>query len=175
MENIKLPIKYSKGLIAIHWVSAILIFMLFPLGKYMADIPVADKIILIRIHSAIGFLVFILTIVRSILFFTAARPPHLDTGSKFNDLLAVGVQRAFYFLLLAIGLSGSAVMIVGGYKDALMSSTASPELILPREEIAPLQIHNVLAVLMMLLVVMHIIGVIRYNIKHKTNVIKRIS
>ncbi len=66
-------------------------------------------------------------------------------------------------------------MILGGYADALMSTTASPELILPREEIAPLKIHNILAILMMLLVVMHIIGVARFNIKHKINNIKRIS
>jgi len=56
-----------------------------------------------------------------------------------------------------------------------MSATTSPELILPREDIAPLQVHNILAVIMMLLVAMHIIGVIRFNIKHKTNTIKRIS
>jgi len=174
MEDNKIA-KYSKGTIAIHWISALLIIGLFPLGKYMSDIPVSEKIILIRIHSALGFLVFLLTIVRSILFFKAKRPEHLNTGTKFNDTLAIAVQRSFYFLLLAIGISGSAVMILGGYADALMSTTALPDLILPREEIAPLQAHNILAILMMLLIVMHIIGVIRFNIKHKTNTIKRIS
>ncbi len=97
MDDNNLTAKYSKGTIVIHWVSAILIMGLFPLGKYMSDIPVSEKIILIRIHSALGFLVFLLTIVRSILFFTAKRPEHLNTGTKFNDLLAIGVQRSFYF------------------------------------------------------------------------------
>ena len=167
--------KYSKGIIAIHWISAILILTLFPLGKYMSDIPVAEKIIPIRIHAAIGFLVFLLTIGRSVLFFTSKRPEHLSTGSRINDFLAIAVQRSFYFLLLAIGISGSAIMIYGGYADALLSSTAIPELILPREEIIPLKIHSVLATILMLLAAMHIVGVIRFNILHKTNVIKRIS
>ena len=167
--------KYNKGTIAIHWISAILILALFPLGKYMAGIPVIEKITLIRIHSAFGFLVFILTIIRSILFFTSKRPEHLSTGSKVNDLLAIIVQRSFYFLLLAIGISGSAIMIYGGYADALISSTALPELILPKNEIAALKVHNILATIMLVLVAMHIVGVIRYNLLHKTNVIKRIA
>jgi len=166
--------KYNKGTIAIHWVSAILILALFPLGKYMSDIPITEKIMLIRIHSSLGFLVFLLTIIRSILFFFSKRPIHLSTGSKINDFLAIAVQRSFYFLLLAIGISGSAIMIYGGYADALISSTAIPELILPREEIKPLKIHNILAIIMMVLASMHIVGVIRFNMLHKTNIIKRI-
>jgi len=90
-------------------------------------------------------------------------------------MLAISVQRSFYFLLLAIGISGSALMIYGGYDDALMSSTAIPKLILPREEIKPLFAHNILTTIMMILVTMHIVGVIRFNILNKTNVKKRIS
>lgn len=167
--------KYSKGTIAIHWISAILILILFPLGKYMSGIPTADKMTWIQVHVLLGLLIFLLTILRSILFFTSLRPVHLDTGSKFNDLLAIGIQRSFYILLLLIGISGISTLIFGGYLDAFMSSTISPELILPHEDILPLKAHNLLSGLMILLIGMHIVGVIRFNIKHKTNVIKRIS
>ncbi len=30
--------KYNKGIIAIHWITTVLIVVLFPLGKYMEDI-----------------------------------------------------------------------------------------------------------------------------------------
>lgn len=167
--------KYSKGTIAIHWISAILILILFPMGKYMSGIPAADKMTLIQIHAVLGLLIFFLTMLRSYLFFTSDRPAHLNTGSKFNDLLAIGIQRSFYFLLLVIGISGISTMIVGGYMDTLMSVVISPELILPREDILPLKAHKILSTIMILLIIMHIVGVIRFNIKHKTNVIKRIS
>lgn len=170
-----LPKKYSKGAIAIHWLTALLIIALFPLGKYMAGLEPAEKLWLIKIHGILGILVFTLTIVRSVLFFTTKRPKHLSTGSKFNDLLAITIQRSFYILLLIIGASGIANLIFGGYIEATTASPMSPELILSRNEIVPLKIHNILTIIMMILVVMHIIGVVRFNVKHKTNVIKRIS
>lgn len=170
----ELTTKYNKGVIIIHWISALLIFALFPMGKYMSDIPIIDKITLIKIHSVLGFLVFLLTIARSILYFTKERPERLSTGSKANDLLAKVVQSSFYFLLFAISISGSVIMVYGGYIDVLMSSGAIPELIIPREEIGAIDIHNILATIMMILVAMHIVGVFRYNAIHKTNIIKRI-
>lgn len=68
--------KFSKGTIAIHWLTAILIIVLFPLGKYMEGLPTSEKIGLIKIHAILGLIVFILTIVRSYLFFKSERPRH---------------------------------------------------------------------------------------------------
>ena len=164
-----------KGTIAIHWITALLIVILFPLGKYMSGLEPSAKLWLIKIHGLLGMLIFILTIVRCVLFFTTKRPRHLSTGSKFNDQLAVVIQRSFYILLLIIGCSGIATLILGGYVDATIASPMSPELILPRDEIGSLKIHSILAIMMMILIAMHIVGVIRFNIKNKINVIKRIS
>lgn len=167
--------RYSQAVIVIHWLSAFLILCLFPLGKYMSGLEPEEKMWLIKIHGILGILIFFLTIVRSVLFFTTERPEHLRTGSKFNDLLAIAIQRSFYVLLLIIGISGLATLISGGYIEATTATPMAPELIHSRSDIAPLKVHNALSVLMMLLVVMHIAGVVRFNIKHKTNVIKRIT
>lgn len=173
MNKDDLPQKYNKAVIVIHWISALLILSLFPLGKYMANLEPPDKMIFIKIHGILGGGVFILTLVRSVLFFTTDRPKHLDMDSKFNVFLAIAIHRSFYFLLLAIGASGIITLTLGGYIDAI--TNASPELILSRSEIISLKIHNFLSIIMMGLLVMHVAGVIRFNIKYKTNVIKRIS
>jgi cytochrome b561 len=169
------PQKYNRTVIVIHWVSVFLILILFPLGKYMAGLEAEEKGWLIKLHGILGILIFTLTMVRSVLFFTKQRPTHLNTGSKFNDLLAIGVQRSFYILLLVIGVSGIVTLVVGGYGEMIMSSPELPELILPRSEITSLKIHNILAVIMMILIVVHVVGVIRFNLKNKLNVLKRIS
>ncbi len=169
-----LPQKYSKAVIAIHWISAVLILSLFPLGKYLSNLEPIDKLPFIKIHAILGCIVFVLTLVRCVLFFTTDRPEHLSTGSKFNDFLAKAIHRAFYVLLLIIGISGIVTLVLGGYIDAI--TTASPSAILPKNEIMSLKIHNILAIIIMGLFVMHVAGVIRYNIKNKVNVIKeRIS
>jgi len=63
--------KFGKGTVAIHWVTAILILSLIPMGKYMSEMDITTKINLIRVHVLLGAIVFVLTIVRSVLFFKA--------------------------------------------------------------------------------------------------------
>lgn len=46
--------KFSKGTIWLHWLIAILILILFPLGKYMEGIEPIDKMNLIKIHVILG-------------------------------------------------------------------------------------------------------------------------
>lgn len=164
--------KFSKGTIFTHWLSALLILILFPLGKYMEGLEVSDKIGLIKIHIILGLIVFILTIFRTILFFKSPRPEDLKTGSKFNDKLAIWIHNAFYFLLFGVAISGIATMILGGYGDALKSSNF--ELIKNHNEIAPLKPHGIMATIMMILLLMHVVGFIKHLILKKENTLKRI-
>lgn len=164
--------KFSKGTIAIHWLTAILIIVLFPLGKYMEGLPTSEKIGLIKIHAILGLIVFILTIVRSYLFLKSERPEDIKTGSKINDKLAVWIHNIFYFLLFGISFSGIAAMIFGGYGEAVQSGNL--ELIKTHAEIPPLKGHGILALLMMILFVLHVIGVVKHYILTKENTLKRI-
>ena len=68
MEYIKNDLiqKYSKVTIATHWLTALMILILFPLGKYMEGIEPSEKMGLIMIHIALGIIVFALTMQWSI-------------------------------------------------------------------------------------------------------------
>ena len=163
---------YSKGTIAIHWLSAILILALFPMGKYMAGLEPEAKMGLIKAHIALGMLVFILTIFRSWLFFKKPRPADLKTGSKWNDKLAVWIHNSFYFLLFIISFSGIGTMILGGYGDAL--STGEVGAIINREEIASMPVHGISTLILMILLGLHVIGVVKHYFLTKENTLKRI-
>lgn len=165
--------KYNRGTIVIHWLTAILILTLFPLGKYMEGLEPAEKLSLIQLHAILGMLVFLLTFIRTYIFFTYPKPEDLKTGSKLNDKLAVWIHNAFYFLLFAISISGIATMFQGGYIDALLQKKAT--LILVNEEIMPLKGHGITALIMMILLVLHVAGVIKHLILTKENTLKRIS
>lgn len=171
--NNDLTQKYSKGNIVIHWATAILILTLFPLGKYMSGLSVTEKMDFIKIHALLGTIVFLLTLVRSYLFFKSKRPEDLRTGSKFNDKLAVWIHNAFYFLLIGISIAGIATMISGGYVDALKSGMS--DLIASKENIMPLKAHRLLATFMMILLVLHVLGVIKHYVLTKENTLKRMS
>ncbi len=165
--------KYSKGNIAIHWFTAILILTLFPLGKYMSELSVSEKMGFIKLHAILGIIVFLLTIVRSYIYFKSKRPEDLKTGSKFNDKFAVWIHNTFYFLLIGISIAGLTTMIFGGYVDALKSGTS--DLILSKENNMPLKAHGLLANFMMILLVLHILGVIKHYALTKENTLKRMS
>ena len=164
--------KFGKGTIVIHWVTALLIIVLFPMGKYMTGLEPADKEGIIKIHAILGIVIFLLTILRSWFFFKSPRPANLKTGSKFNDKLTVWVHNSFYILLLGISVSGIATMVSGNYIKAL--STGNMELINSSPSLYSLNAHDLIANIIMLLFVMHVVGVLKHYISTKENVIRRI-
>ena len=171
--NNNLEQKYTKGAIIIHWLTATLILTLFPLGKYMEGLTISEKINLVKVHTILGIIVFLLTIIRCYLFFKSKRPEDLKTGYKFNDKLAVWIHNAFYFLLIAISITGMITMIIGDYVLALRLGVS--EMILPREDIVSLKAHGLLATIMIALLVLHVLGVIKHYILTKENTLKRMS
>lgn len=164
--------KFSKATIWVHWLSAILILTLFPLGKYMAGLDPVDKIGLIKLHSFLGVIILLLTLLRIYLFFKHERLADLKTGSKFNDRLVAWNHNAFYYILIILGLSGLGVLFIGGYIDAF--GTNASEMIKSPDEIPPLKIHGIMSLLTMLLLVMHVTGVIKHYLLTKENTLKRI-
>ena len=165
--------KYDKGTIVIHWITALLIIVLFPLGKYMSGLDSSEKMELLKIHTILGILVFTLTLLRSYFFFKSPRPDDLRTGSRFNDKLAVWIHNSFYFLLIGISVAGFVTMIFGGYIDAL--KFRNPDLIIAEENMKSLKVHGILATIMMILLAFHVFGVIKHYLLTKENTLKRIS
>ncbi|NOQ73478.1 MAG: hypothetical protein GQ574_15845 [Crocinitomix sp.] len=164
--------KFSKTTRVTHGITALLILALFPLGKYMEGLEISEKMGLVKIHAVLGILVFILTIIRTISFFRHKRPVHLKTGSKFNDKLTVWIHNIFYFLLFGIAISGIATMILGGYGEALQ--TGNIDVIKSHSEIASLKPHGIMALIMMILLILHVVGVVKHLILKKENTLKRI-
>jgi len=164
--------KYNKGTIAIHWLTFILIVLLFPLGKYMAGLEAEAKMSLLKTHASFGAIIFILTTIRAWLFFKAERPANIKTGYKFNDRLVVWVHYTFYILLFGISISGIVTLLFGGYASALIHEDA--ELIIHSDNMFSLEGHGLMALLLMLLIVMHVAGVAKHYLFTKENALDRI-
>lgn len=111
--------KYSISTIATHWLSTLLILILFPLGIYMSKLEGSEKLGLIQTHAMLGIAILILTLIRTWTYFKKERPADLKTGSKFNDKLIIWIHKLFYVLLFAITISGIVTMVNGGYIEAL--------------------------------------------------------
>jgi cytochrome b561 len=98
--------KYSKGAIALHWILAVLIIANFVLANMAEGVPREMRGAYMNPHKAIGI---------SILFFSLFRlywrvghkpPPLPDAISGWQARLGKLVHGLFYFLIIAVPLSG---------------------------------------------------------------------
>lgn len=165
--------KYSRGAIAIHWISFLLIVALIPVGFIMADTePGAQKILLYRVHLLMGFTVLVLTLLRVWFFFKHPRPPKLETGNSFHNKLVVWIENSFYFVLILLSVSGIATVILGELAQAVKTGDYT---LLPKKlDVAPLTGHQIFAKILIALLIAHVAGVINHYIKFKENTLKRI-
>ncbi|RLD65101.1 MAG: hypothetical protein DRI95_09425 [Bacteroidetes bacterium] len=164
--------KFSKGTIWTHWLTALLILVLVLSSLKTAGFESMERMTIITLHLLLGSLVFVFTIIRSILLYKTKQPVHLKTGSKFVDKLVVGNHYLFYLLLFTISIMGIVVIFTGNYIEGL--SSGSIESIIPPKEIPILKYHVLITFFVVLLVVMHVIGVIKHYIFTKENTLKRI-
>lgn len=168
-----LTIKHDKRIIWIHWLSAALILTMIPSGKILRDTDISStKLLLYQWHITVGILVFSMTIYRSYLFFTAKRPPRLDTGRYLHNILILLVQRLFYIALWVLGISGIATIFVADIISPVLHNDWQK---LPATvDIAIFDAHEFAGNLMIVLLIAHVGGVALHYYRFKENVLKRI-
>ena len=163
---------YGFAAVSIHWISALLIFLLIPLGSIMTDMPNGDlKTLLYRIHILIGLTVLVLTLIRIVWAFLDTRP-HAVEMSKENFYLYKGVQILMYVILTLLTLSGLVLLLTSGLIDVLIGTTTSLPTDLRR--LPPALIHNILSKILIALLVLHIAGVV-YHQFTKSDILSRMS
>ena len=164
--------KYSLATRITHWLTVLGIFALIPLGIKMHGMDVsADKITLYQAHTFLGIFLLLLTLFRVYLFFKHKRPPHLKTGSKFNDKLVVWNHNAFYFVILLMTFSGLAINVSTGLFDVFKSGDINQFPVM--EGVKPAISHEILYFILAILILMHIVGFLKHWIFKKENTFKR--
>lgn len=90
-----------------HWVIAALLICNIALGLYFADLPPdAWKGELAQWHKSIGLTVLVLSVMRLAWRLTHSAPPLPDDMPRVLHLAARGTHYLFYFLIVAIPLTG---------------------------------------------------------------------
>ncbi len=111
--------KYSAVAITLHWVIAICIIGMIPLGLYMSDLndqanpsqaQVKEIFQLYQIHKSIGITIMLLSIARLLWRLTHKAPPLPATMPAWEKLGAKFSHYAFYFLIIAVPLVGWAMV-----------------------------------------------------------------
>lgn len=154
-------IRYASLVVAIHWISAALILGQIYLGFAFGDYPKGSpqRTELFTLHKTVGVVILLLALARLAVRLIDAPPPYPQNFPKWERAVAVWTHRLFYFLMIALPLTGLAAVskrAVGGMTD-LAGGTRFP--VVPIPGIG--EIHEPLAFAMIGLLVLHVLAALK--------------
>jgi cytochrome b561 len=146
--------RYGSVAIAIHWLTALLIVMLFVTGLLAAGTTdEAAKLALLRAHIPLGAGALLLTLLRIVWWLVADRRPDLPSNqSTWQKFMAKAVHFALYLIVLVSAGSGIATIVLSDALPAIIGSGALPDF----NTVLPRAVHGIGSRVMLALLALHV-------------------
>ena len=116
-----MAVRYKPVVVAIHWLTALLVLAQIAIGLKFADMPKGPaRMDAFAWHKTVGVTILILALVRLAVRLMNPPPPYPRDFPKWERAAAVWSHRLFYFLIIALPLTGLAAVskkAVGGMTD----------------------------------------------------------
>ncbi|MGM0767889.1 MAG: cytochrome b [Pseudomonadota bacterium] len=165
--------KYPAGWRVLHWVMALMVLTLLPVGLWMASRAEADiwgalTNTLYSLHKAIGFSVLLLMILRIVVKVRVKSPPYPDEMPRTLQLAATSVHHLLYVLLVVTPLFGWAGVTAYPALDIIEGVQLPAMPFVPQdEELAGrlFYIHGWLAIILSVLIAGHIAAALRHLLR----------
>ncbi|PEQ13458.1 hypothetical protein B2G71_08000 [Novosphingobium sp. PC22D] len=157
---------YSRVAIALHWLIALLIILNFIAVWVAEDLPRPERIELMANHKAIGITVLILSILRILWRVTHRAPPFDRSLAIWEVALARIVHALFYFLIIAIPLTGWGMVSTGGDAVSVFGLFSVPALPVGSDKATGgifHEIHEVFGTIMLVLIGLHLLGALKHQ------------
>ncbi len=170
-------IRYNKVSIALHWLIGLMIFCAFPLGLYMADLPLSpQKLQYYSWHKWAGVSIFFLVMIR-ILWRTWHKPPPPVTMPNWQRLAAEAVHYLLYACMVIVPLSGWLMSSAKGFQTVWFGVLPLPDLLDKNKELGETleEVHELLNWGMLGLVVAHVGAAFEHQFIKKDGLIGRMN
>jgi cytochrome b561 len=170
--------RYSTPAIVLHWLVALLIFVAFPLGLYMADLPLSpEKLKLFSYHKWIGVTVFILAGLRVVWRLTHTPPPLPASVAGWQRRASAVAHGLLYLLILVIPISGWLMSSAKGVQTVWFGVLPLPDLIGKDKALGHLleEVHETLNYTLLALVVLHVAGALQHHFIERQPFLQRMG
>lgn len=168
---------YGWVSIGLHWLTALAVFGLFPLGLYMTGLTYYDPLYktLPHIHKSIGVLLFIVVVLRLGWRFANPHPRPLPTHAAWERAIARLTHALLYLLLVAVPIAGYLISTADGRPVEVFGLFAVPATItsIPEQEDTAGDIHLGLASALMALVALHLAGALKHHFIDRDTTLRR--
>lgn len=170
-----LPSRYATPAIVIHWLTAAIVFVTFPLGKYMTGLQLSpQKLELYSYHKWLGVTVLLLFLPR--LLVRIAKPPPAALPAPQWQLSAAAITHfLLYVLILLVPISGWLMSSAKGFPVVYLNFIALPDLVTKDKELGNLlkDVHEALSTGLILLVGLHLAAAIKHHVVDKDGTLRR--
>jgi cytochrome b561 len=169
------PERYHPALVALHWLSALLLTLALGMGTFvLAETPndAMDKIDALRGHMIMGIAIGSLMLVRLIVRLRTNRPSAASTGHAALDRLRSLAHGGLYLMVFVMAASGGATALLSGLPEIAFGNTMMP---LPESFFAypPRFVHGWVAKALFLLIGFHVIGALFHQFGFKDRLLSR--
>ena len=170
--------RYSAPAIVLHWLVAVLIFVTFPLGLIMQDLPLSpDKLKLYSYHKWIGISILMLVALRLAWRFTHSPPPLPASVAPWQRTVSRIVHGLLYALMLAIPLSGWLMSSAKGFQTVWFGVLPLPDLVgkdkALGEQLAAL--HEALNFTLLAFVLLHAAAALKHHVIERQPFLQRMG
>ena len=170
--------RYTPPAVVLHWLIALLIFVAFPLGLYMHDLPLSPtKLQLYSYHKWIGITVLLLVGLR-LAWRATHTPPALPAGmGALQRKASHAVHGLLYLLMIAVPLSGWLMSSAKGFQTVWFGVLPLPDLVGKDKELGEAleEVHEFLNYTMLVLVVLHVAAAIKHQIQEGGTYLQRMK
>ena len=165
-------VRYKSIVVWIHWITALFVLAQIFIGLKFADMPKGpERLDLFAWHKTVGVIILLLALIRLSVRLMNPPPPYPADFPKWERAVAVWSHRLFYFLIIALPLTGLAAVskkAVGGMTD-LQGGLKFPVVPVP----ALGGVHELLAWSLIALLVIHVGAALKNQFFSKTDVADR--
>lgn len=170
--------RYTRVAIILHWLIALLIVANYVIAWSAEDLPKAELIALMGYHKANGLSILTLTLVRIAWRLVHKGPPFSAALSAWEVALARVTHFLFYFLMLAIPLTGWGMVSGGGDPVSWFGLFEIPALpVGPDKALGGIfhESHEVLAIVMLGLLALHVAGALKHQLLDRDDTMARMA
>lgn len=156
-------LNYGRIAQIFHWLSALLILALIPMGLTMTRMAEGStQTSLYRAHVGVGLIVLLLTTARIVWRFVEPSPEIPSQITGMRKLAFKGIHILQYIVLVLMLASGVAILLSSGL--GLSPANVLPEAISP--DLPPVGGHALLSKVFIVLLLAHLGGMIEYQLFH---------
>jgi len=171
-------VRYTSPAVILHWLIALLIFVGFPLGVYMHDLPLSPtNLQLYSYHKWIGISVLLLVGLRLVWRVTHTPPPLPADLKAWERAASHAAHGALYLLMIAVPLTGWLMSSAKGFQTVWFGVLPLPDLVGKDRALGETleDAHEILNFVMLGLVSLHVAAALKHHFVERLPFLQRMG